>query len=204
MRIGIIGSGMIGGTVGLLLRGTGNDVMFASRHPDQLVETLGADVRTGTAREAAEYGDVLLMSLPLGAIPTLDEDLRAALMGKVVLDTSNPYPQRDGAEAEAALADPGGSGGWVARQLPGARIVKAFNTVYFSVLKQRSRPDAPDLGIPIAGDDADAVGVAETVVRAAGFEPVVVGKLARSRDFGPGSPVYNQALSPDALRSALA
>src|SRR5262245_10404952 len=161
MKIGVIGSGMIGGTVGLLLVEAGDDVLFASRHPDQLAKSLGRSVRTGTPLEAAKHREALRLSLPVGAIATLPQDVRGALVGKVVLDTSNPYAERDGTAAAAALAEPGGTGTWTAHQLPGAQVVKALNTVYFQVLKDRARRGAPDLGIPIAGDDERALALAE-------------------------------------------
>ncbi len=129
-KIGIVGSGHIGGTVGILLARAGYEVFYSSRHPDTLkglVKEAGPKARAGTVTEAIAFGDVIVLSIPLKAIPDLDAGVKEALKGKIVIDTSNPYPQRDGSIAEKARKEPGGMGTFVARLLPGARIVRAFN-----------------------------------------------------------------------------
>jgi predicted dinucleotide-binding enzyme len=101
MRIAIIGAGMIGGTVGTLLAKAGHEVLFASRHPEQLaslVRSLPGGARTGSPLDAAKYGEAVLVSVPLKAIPALGTGVGALLAGKTVLDTSNPYADRDGLE----------------------------------------------------------------------------------------------------------
>lgn len=93
MKIGIIGSGHIGGTLGVLWAKAGHEVFFSSRHPDQLadlVKRAGPSARAGTPREAAAFGEVILISVPYGALPEVGRDLASALTGKVVLETGNP------------------------------------------------------------------------------------------------------------------
>src|SRR5262249_38353796 len=131
MRIGIVGAGMIGSTVAKLWVDAGHEVMIASRHPEGLqgvVEALGARGSAGTPLEAAQFGEVALLSVPFKAIPELARELGPALAGKVVLDTSNAYQQRDGDLAREAALDSRGSAGWAAAMFPRSRWVKAFNT----------------------------------------------------------------------------
>src|SRR5438105_8671287 len=95
LKIGIIGAGKIGGTLAMLWVKAGHEVLVSSRHPEQLeglVRSLGPKARAGTPREAALFGDVVLISVPYGALPQVGRDLRAELNGKIVLDTGNPYP----------------------------------------------------------------------------------------------------------------
>jgi len=99
LKIGIIGAGHIGGTLASLWVKAGHEVLVSSRHPEQLqglVRSLGPRARAGTPREAALFGNVVLISVPYAALPQIGRDLRTELSGKIVLDTGNPYPQRDG------------------------------------------------------------------------------------------------------------
>jgi hypothetical protein len=121
------------------------------------------------------------------AFRELDAETKMALKGKIVIDTSNPYPERDGAIAEEARRDPGGTGSFVARLLPDARIVRAFNTVYSEDLKKTINKDGETIGIPIAGDDEDGVKAAVELAEHAGLDPVVVGGLSKSKMFDVGA-----------------
>lgn len=206
MRIGIIGAGMIGSTVGKLWADAGHEILFATRHPDELrplVERCGPRATAGTPTDAARFGDVVMLTVPLKALPELGGALAPLLRGKVVLDTGNAYERRDGEIAKEASAAPNGSAAWAAAQFPGARWVKAFNTVYFKALESEAHRDGDRLGIPIAGDDPEAVTIAAQLVRDAGFDPVPVGLLARGKEFEPGSATYNTGMSGADLRKAL-
>jgi 8-hydroxy-5-deazaflavin:NADPH oxidoreductase len=124
MRIGIIGAGMIGATVGKLWVDAGHEVRLASRHPEELKSLagrLGGTASAGTAKDAAEFGEVVMLSVPLIAIPELARDVASLLAGKIVLDTGNAYANRDGAAAGDATAHAQGSAGWAAAMFPGAR-----------------------------------------------------------------------------------
>jgi 8-hydroxy-5-deazaflavin:NADPH oxidoreductase len=203
MRIGIIGAGMIGSTLAKLWADAGHDVIVASRHPDELkplVEKIGARAVAATPLEAASLGNVVMLTVPLKAIPDLANDVRQELQNKIVLDTGNAYERRDGLAATEATAHPHGSAGWSAAMFPGARWVKAFNTVYFKTLETEAHRDGDRVGIPLASDDADALDVAAQLVEDAGFDPVIIGELARGKEFEPNTPTYNTGKSGRELR----
>lgn len=206
MRIGIVGSGMIGATLGELWVKAGHEVLLSSRHPADLaalIEKLGERARAGTAEEAVAMGEAILLAVPFSAVVDLGARLAAALAGKLVLDAGNPYPGRDGAAAEEVARSGRGSGRWTAQHLPGARVVKAFNTVYFKTLAAEAHRAGDRVGIPLAGDDDAAIAIAAQLVRDAGFDPVVVGPLDRVKDFDPGTPVFNTGMSGPELRRQL-
>lgn len=204
MKIGIIGSGNIGGTLGVLWAKAGHEVFFSSRHPDELgdlVKRAGPLAHAGMPREAAAFGEVVLISVPYGAVPQVGRDFATQLAGKVVLETGNPYPTRDGAMAEPALAK--GTGLASAEFLPGVRLVRAFNSIPAHALASEANRSGQRIGVPLAGDDAAALEVAARLVRDAGFEPVVVGPLASASKFDRGTSVYGQALTARELRQRL-
>jgi hypothetical protein len=204
MKIGIIGSGNIGGTLGVLWGQAGYEVFFSSRHPDQLgelVKRAGPSAQAGMPREAAAFGDVILISVPYGAVPQVGRDFAAELAGKVVLETGNPYPSRDGAMAGPALEK--GSGLASAEFLPGVRLVRAFNSIPAGALASEANRAGERIAVPLAGDDAAALELAARLVRDAGFEPVVVGSLASASKFDRGTSVYGQALTARELRQRL-
>lgn len=204
MKIGVIGSGRIGGTVGGLWVKAGHEVMFSARHLDEvkkLAERLGPLARAGTPREAAVFGEAVLISVPYSALPQIGQDLAAELRGKIVLDTCNPIPSRDGEMAMPARAK--GTGVASAEFLPGVRLVRAFNSVGFSALRSEAHRAGEKIGIPLAADDSGALAVASRLVEDAGFEPVMVGPLAEAKKFDPGTPVFGQALTGRELRRML-
>jgi predicted dinucleotide-binding enzyme len=203
-RIGVIGAGNVGATVGALWVKAGYPVMFASRHPDQLkdmVARLGQLASAGTPLQAAAYGEVLFFAVPYGALPDLGRDLRDELRGKVVLDACNPFPQRDGPIAEQALRD--GVGVTSASLLEGARLVRAFNSLSAAAVGREAHRAGPPLAIPIAGNDKQALEVASRLIRDAGLAPVIIGPLASARLTQPGGPGWLAAESPAELRKRL-
>jgi predicted dinucleotide-binding enzyme len=207
MRIGIVGAGMIGATVAKLWVDAGHDVRIASRHPEALTplaERLGSRASVGTAEEAAEFGEIVMLTVPLKAMPEVAGELAPLLGGKVVLDTGNAYERRDGDAARTASQHPQGSAAWSAAMFPGARWVKAFNTVYFKTLEREAHREGDRVGIPLAGDDPQALETAAALVRDAGFDPVIVGPLARGREFEPDTAPYNTGMSGRELRTLLA
>jgi len=205
-KIGIVGSGHIGGTLGILFAKAGYEIIYSSRHPDtlkDLVKAAGPKARAGTVAKAIAFGDLIVLSLPLKALPMLDAETKDALKGKIVIDTSNPYPERDGVIAEEARREPGGTGTVVARLLPGARIVRAFNTVYFEDLKRTVNTNGEKIGIPIASDDREGLQVASELVERAGLDPVVVGGLRKSKMFDVGTAVYATSATAREIREIL-
>ena len=204
LKIGVIGAGKIGGTLASLWVKAGHEVLLSSRHPDQLQDlarSLGPKARVGTPKEAATFGEVVLVSVPYGALPQVGRDLSKELAGKVVLDTGNPYPQRDGPMAEEARRK--GTGVASGEFLPGVRLVRAFNAISYLSLRSEAHRAGEPVAIPIAADDEQALAVATRLVRDAGFEPVVVGPLAKARLFDVGTPVYTQILTAKELRQRL-
>jgi predicted dinucleotide-binding enzyme len=203
-RIGVIGSGRIGGTVGGLWVKAGHPVLFSSRHPDQLkglVDGLGPLARAGTPKEAAIFGEAVLVAVPYRALPQVGHDLQAELKGKVVLDACNAFASRDGAIADETRA--AGIGITSQKYLAGTRLVRAFNTLPYTVLAREANRPAPRIAIPIAGDDHDALTLAADLMRDAGFDPVVVGPLARASEFATGAPGYGQPVTAPELRRKL-
>ena len=204
LKIGIIGAGHIGGTLAKLWVAAGHEVLISSRHPEELrplAQSLGPKARVGTPREAALFGDVVLESVPYGALPQVGQDLKAELAGKIVLDTANPYPQRDGDMALEARRV--GTGVASPRYLPSVRLVRAFNAISSNDLANDAHRPGQPIAIPLAGDDAEALAVAQRLVRDAGFEPVVVGPLSRAREFDVGTAVYTRLMTAPQLRQAL-
>jgi len=204
MNIGVIGSGNIGATAAGLFAAAGHEVVVSnSRGPETLrglVEEIGPGVRAGTVGEAALFGEVVMEAIPFGRYESLPAE---KLAGKVFITASNYYPGRDGEVDHGGLA----SSELVQRHLPGARVVKAFNTIYFGRLKENGRPDAPveeRETIFVAGDDAEAKEIVFGLIEEIGFATVDTGTLAESRRQEPGSPVYNVPMRPDQAREALA
>ena len=204
MKIGIVGAGMIGSTLAKLWVDAGHEVKLASRHPEELqplIARLGPRASAGTPVEAATFDDVVMLTVPLLAIPDLARDLAPLLAGKVVLDTGNAYEKRDGPAAREATVHPNGSAGWTAAMFPGSRWVKAFNTVHFKTLASEAHRAGDRVGIPLASDDGQAMETAARLARDAGFDPVIVGPLARGKEFEPGTRTYNTGMSGRELRS---
>ncbi len=193
LKIGVVGSGRVGGTLGGVWVKAGHEVMFSSRnleHDKKLAASLGPSARAGTPREAAAFGDVLLIAVPYRALPDVGKDLGSLVKGKVVIDTCNPIPSRDGEIATWAREK--GAGLASAELLPGARIVRAFNAVGYSRMGAAREQQGERIGMPIAGDDEQALEVASRLIRDVGYEPVVVGGLAMGRYLMPGTPLAGE------------
>jgi predicted dinucleotide-binding enzyme len=204
VKIGVIGAGHIGGTIGALWTKAGHPVFFSSRHPEELqdlVGRLGPLAQAGTVDQAIGFGDVVFIAVPYGALPQIGRDYGKSLAGKIVLDAGNAVASRDGAIAGEVERD--GVGITSQKYLPGARVVRAFNTLSYIIFQREANRPAPRLAVPIAGDDQEAVQVAGTLVRDAGFDPVEVGKLADANRFQRGAPGYGQNVSAAELRQKL-
>jgi predicted dinucleotide-binding enzyme len=183
-RIGIIGAGNIGASIGGLWIKAGHPVMLSSRNPDELKElvaTLGPLAHAGTVAQAIAFGDVLFIAVPYAALPQIGADYKDAL------DACNAVPTRDG-DAITKEADTDGIGLTSQKYLAGTRLVRAFNTMGAKIFESQSNRPDPKLAIPIAGDDPEAVRVAEGLVRDAGFDPVLAGGLASAKKFQQRSP----------------
>src|SRR5882724_3576004 len=165
VKIGIIGSGNIGSTLGTLWVKSGHPVLFSSRHTEELkklVDGLGPLARAGTVPEALAFGDVIFIAVPYGAYPQIGKDYAQEFKGKVVIDAGNAVLARDGEIAKEAREI--GIGMTSAKYLPGARIVRAFNTLNYRRLANASNRPEGRIGIPMAGDDKDALAIASSLV----------------------------------------
>lgn len=204
LKIGIVGSGRIGGTLGALWLKAGHEIMFSSldlEHDKALAARLGGKARAGTPREAAAFGEVVLIAVPYSALPQLGRDLAGLIKGKPVLDTCNPFPGRDGDIATWAREK--GAGLASAELLPGARLVRAFNAIGYSRLPEIAKRQGERTGMPMAGDDPGAIKAASRLVRDIGFEPVVIGPLAMGRYLIPGTPLAGEH-TPEQIRKIAA
>ncbi len=202
MDIGIIGAGNIGATAARLFAGAGHRVAISnSRGPEtlrDLVAEIGEYAGAVTVEEAADFGEVVLEAIPFGRY----EELPAGrLAGKIFIDAANYYPGRDGEIDLGGL----GSSKVIARHLPGARVVKAFNTMYYETLRTEGRGPGEDrLALFVAGDDAEAKTVVSRLIEEIGFAPLDTGSLEDGRKQEPGSPIYNQPMTEREAREALA
>ncbi|WP_029136785.1 NADPH-dependent F420 reductase [Nakamurella lactea] len=190
--IGLIGSGNIGGTVARLAVAAGHQVVLSnSRGPETLaalVSELGPSARAGTPEEAAAAGDIVVVTIPLKAYPSVPVE---PLVGKVVIDTNNYYSQRDGNIAELD-DDSTTSSELLQRHLPGSHVVKAFNNINFVHLGELARPaGSPERSaLAVAGDDAAAKQQVSTFLDSLGYDSVDAGPLAQGRRYQPGTPAY--------------
>jgi 8-hydroxy-5-deazaflavin:NADPH oxidoreductase len=190
--VGLIGSGMIGGTVARLSVAAGHRVVLSnSRGPETLaglVTELGPLARAATCERAAGAGDIVLVAIPFGASESVPAE---PLKGKVVMDTGNYYPQRDG---QIAVLDDGEltSSGLLQQHLKEAHVVKVFNNIYFRHLASLARPHgaADRSALPIAGDDEKAKAAVADFLDSIGYDAVDAGSLAESWRQEPGSPAY--------------
>ncbi|MGC1213049.1 MAG: NAD(P)-binding domain-containing protein [Micromonospora sp.] len=204
MKIGIIGSGHIGGTLTRRLRALGHDVTVTnSRGPQSLTdlaEETGATA--GTLEDTVQGAELVVVAVPLKAVPQLPASV---FDGKVVVDAHNYYPQRDGDVAE--LLDRSlSSSRWTADHLKGARVVKTFNSIHAADLMDSGRPaGAGDrIALPVAADDADAKQLVMGLVDELGFDPVDAGTLDESWRQQPDTPVYGTNRDAEGVRRGLA
>jgi 8-hydroxy-5-deazaflavin:NADPH oxidoreductase len=204
MKIGVVGAGSLGGTVARLWIAAGHEVMFSSRHPEELApmaKRLGARASVGTAAEAAAFGDIVLFAVPYDALPALGKDLASALRGKIVLDACNPAP---GSTTKLTRdAETSGVAETSAKLLPGTRYVRVFSAVNATSIAASAKRKIDKLGVPLASDDAKAREVASQLVRDVGSEPVAVGGLAAARGFQRGGAGFVADTTAPKLRRLL-
>lgn len=192
MKIGIVGSGKVGGAIGGSWVRAGHEVMFSSRHiehDEELAARLGINAYAGTPREAVQFGEVAMISVPYRALPDVREELGDLIKNKVVIDTCNPFVWRDGDLAKWARKI--GAGIASLELLPGARIVRAFNAIsYVKMGKAYEQPGR--IGMPIASNDTGAVAIVMPLIRDVGYEPVLVGGMEMGQYLMPGTPLAGE------------
>lgn len=201
--IGIIGAGMIGGTLAGLLTRAGHRVLLSnSRGPESLsgqVAQLGALARATTVAEAISGADLVIEAVPFKVVAQLP----ASLAGKILISASNYYPGRDGTIALEGRSH----ARYVADQVPGARVVRAFNTIWFEHLAKQGDPSLPleqRRAIPVASDDAEALAVVSSLVEALGFASLPLGGLDDGLGIvEPEGGLYNKDLTLEQARAVL-
>jgi predicted dinucleotide-binding enzyme len=197
----MVGSGREGGALGTAFVKAGHQVMFSSRHPEQLkglVDGLGPRAQAGTVEQAIAFGDVVAIVVPYTAMEQIGKDHAAALAKKaLVIDVSNPIARRDGDDLAKWVEQQGGAGLATAKLLPGARIVRAFNAINYAKLSEDAHRPGELVGVPIAGDDQNALAIASNLIREIGFEPVVVGGLSMGKFLVPGTPLGGEHTSAE-------
>ena len=196
MKIGIIGSGNIGGNIGKNWAKAGHEVMFSSRHPEELkamAESVGAKV--GTTEEAAEFGEVLLLAIPYGKVPDVAQQI-GSLSGKILIDAGNPYPNRDGEVAQKVIDDESQTAtGYIASLFPKAKTVKAFNSVHYRVFADKAFREGDErIAVQICSDEPEAKETVKQLIEDMGFAPQDLGNLNQGVLFEPDAPLYNQNL----------
>ena len=197
MKIGIIGAGMIGATAARLFVRAGHEVAVStSRGPvslASLISELGPGGHAMTVADAARWADVVLLAVPWrrpDALPPAD-----TVAGKIVIDAMNPYAS-DGSVIDLGAST---SSEYTRRRLPGARLIKAFNTIWYKHLAERGHADRPvdeRHAIFVAGDDAAAKRTVMELIEEIGFGSVDTGSLVEGgRRQQPGTPLYNQVIT---------
>ena len=204
LKIGMIGAGRIGGNLAKLWADAGYKVMISARKLDEvqkLAAEIGPNVTAGTPDQAAAFGDVVVVSVPYSAIAQVGHDYAAQLKGKIVLDTCNPKGKDYLALTPEEKAE--GSGVVDQRLLPGTRLVKAFNTVQSTVLISAAHRSGELAGVPLSGDDKQALAVARQLVIDAGYEPVMAGDLKSAQIYDSYTPFHTTGMSASEVRRLL-
>jgi predicted dinucleotide-binding enzyme len=201
VKIGVIGAGRIGGTLAACLVAAGHEVAISNSRGPETLQGAVDGARPMTVADAAHFGEAIVVSIPFGRYREVPAD---AVDGKLVIDTNNYYPQRDGHFPE--LDDGTTSSELLQAHLPDARVVKAFNAISWTNLRDAGRPagDPERLGIPFSGDDERAKRTVAELIDEIGFDPVDAGTLAQGgRKHQVDAPAYGKGLPTAELRSRL-
>jgi predicted dinucleotide-binding enzyme len=206
VKIGIIGAGMIGGTLAKRLVNLGHEVVIANSRGPETIHELAADVGATavTVTEAARSGEIVVVTIPQRAIADLPKDLFANVPADVVvIDTGNYYPSRDG--RIPAIDEGQAESAWVADQL-GRPVIKAFNNIYFESLREKGTPKGTPgrIALPVAGDPPAARAKVMHLVDELGFDPIDAGSIEESWRQQPGTPCYTHDLDAPGVKDALA
>ena len=206
-KIGIIGSGNIGGGLGKHFAKAGHSVMFSSRHPQELqslAEEAGPNAQVGTVEEAAEFGEVLLLAYPFGKTPEVSRQV-ANPAGKVLIDANNYYPSRDGEQSGQEMQEKGLlESEWTASYYPGAHVAKAFNSIHAKTLADRAfEKEGVPLAVPFGAADALAREVLEAILASIGFVGVYLGDLSQTKISQPDEKLYGKQESADDIQKLI-
>jgi predicted dinucleotide-binding enzyme len=207
MNIGVIGSGNIGGTLATLWVKAGHSIMLSSRHPEKLkslAERIGEGVSYGSVDNAAVFGEVILLAIPMYGIIEAFPRIRESLIGKIIIDAMNFFEHRDGKIVKQIRQFKGTHSAFTASKLPGTRLVKAFNTIYVKTLETQSHRPGDALSVPFAADDEKAKAVVQQLIKDTGFEPCDVGTLDDTAVMQPGELLWTKELTLFEMKELLA
>lgn len=202
MKIGIIGAGMVGRAVAVRAVASGHDVMISNSRGPKSLFTLRASLgcAVGTTDEAIRHGEIVVVAIPLEAYPSLPAE---KLASKIVIDTGNYYPDRDGRIAELDRKQTTTSE-MLARRMPKSTVVKAFNAILATDLEEGAGQAGTNRrALPIVGDDQNAKRTVTELQNAFGFDTLDVGPLSEGWRFEKGTPAYCVPLDRDALSRTL-
>ncbi len=207
MKIGIIGSGNIGGTLGKHWAKAGHEVLFSSRHPNelnQLVRESGEKAKAVSVTEAFEASaDVYLLAIPFKDIDETAELYAGEYGGKVIIDATNPYPERDGEMAQEVRDDNRNASEYTAMKFSTALTAKAFNTIQAKDLKARAFDTQNPIAVPFAAQDSKSRSTTEQLINDIGFVPIYVGDLGATNAMEVGEKVYGLSEDQQKIRSLL-
>jgi len=207
MKIGIIGSGNIGGNLGKHWAKAGHEVLFSSRHPEELgdiVREAGGNSKAIGLDEAWEANaDVYLLATPYKAIDKLSEVYAGEYGGKIIIDATNPYPERDGEMAQEVKDSNRNASEYTAMKFNTAKTAKAFNTIQAQHLKDRAFRDADKLAIPFAAQDEESKQLTQKLIEDIGFDAVYVGDLRATKIMDPDQKIYGKSVTRTELEKML-
>ncbi|QQX76193.1 MULTISPECIES: NADPH-dependent F420 reductase [Aequorivita] len=197
MKIGVIGSGNIGGNLGKHWAKAGHEVLFTSRHPEQLnqlVQEAGGTSKAVSLDEAWEANaDVYLLAVPFKAIDKLSELYAGEYGNKIIIDATNPYPERDGEMAQKVRDSNRNASEYTAMKFGTAKTAKAFNTIYAEHLKDRAFRNTDKLAIPFAAQDEESKKITQQLIEDIGFDAVYVDGLEDTKIMDPEQKIYGKS-----------
>ncbi len=207
MKIGVIGSGNIGGNLGKHWAKAGHEVLFSSRHPEELndiVREAGENSKAVSIEKAFEANaDVYLLAVPFKAIDRLSELYAGEYGGKVIIDATNPYPERDGEMAQEVRDSNRNSSEYTAMKFNTAKTSKAFNTIHADHLKNRAFKETDKLAVPYAAQDQQSKETTRKLIEDIGFEAVYLGDLTKTKIMDPDQKIYGKSLNRQELEKLI-
>ncbi|MCX7550076.1 NADPH-dependent F420 reductase [Xanthomarina sp. F2636L] len=204
MKIGIIGSGHIGGNLGKHWAKAGHEVLFSSRHPkelDHLAHEAGNNAKAVSVTEAFEANaDAYLLATPFKAIDQISEKYAGEYGDKVIIDATNPYPERDGEMAQEVRNANYNATEYTAMKFNTAKTIKAFNTIKAEDLKNQAFRHDNKLSVPFAAQDEESKTIGKQLIEDIGFDAYYVGSLSDSNIMDPDQEIYGKSLEIDKLK----
>ena len=202
MKIGIIGAGAIGQTYAKLWSAAGHEILLSSRNPERLtpiVEGIGPAVQVGTPAQAARFGDVVLLAVNYWTLDEAIDAIRPHVLGKLVIDATNPLRHAAGGGTERVIGDDEIAGLVMAAKLPEVRIAKGFTTLWTGHVERHANVAEPRIAMTLAADAPEDRETVAQLISDAGLVPVDLGTLAQSRPLDPPSPIWNVVLTAQEL-----